>query len=533
MTLDELVVELKLDGTGFTDGQRKALAEFKKTDDEFTKRLKGLEATTKNTGFAFGDMTSAAEGLFSVVAGAGLAAFAKDVTASAAATGRMATNIGVATRELSAFGMVIERNGGSAESAAASLKNYADTIQNWKWGKGSPDFLMGLNQIGGASLDASPMEIVEKLAKFAESHTAQETNQVGARLGMSQDIINSIIHGLQRFRQEYAETYKLALDPSQTKKLTEAQSAWVGLGQAIKGVGTDVVSNAEGPFSKIASAISAWIGENRKLADSLGAVLAVLTAIGSASGIGKLLSIIGVRTKLSGLAKAGTRIGAAAALPSRLVKGGGIGGMALGVAETMKYDSQHGNELRTMLRNALGIDDPGEAAPWAGAQPNTSGGRDSPAIREARIRAFAKMFGINPDIAMKVSPAEGFNNYVGDGGTSFGDFQLHVTPGGRGNAVGDQFKKRTGLDPSDPRNEGAMDWFALQDIARNGWHAYHGAARVGIGDREGIGEVNIGSIVVNTDSKNPREHGRLTAEALKNSLAKQLANNANSGQTHQ
>ncbi|MCA1537707.1 hypothetical protein I6F21_34910 [Bradyrhizobium sp. NBAIM03] len=111
---------------------------------------------------------------------------------------------------------------------------------------------------------------------------------------------------------------------------------------------------------------------------------------------------------------------------------------------------------------------------------------------------------------MMVARSEGVDSFSGDGGTSFGSYQVHVTPGGRGKAVGDQFRAATGLDPSDPANERATIRFALDDVKAHGWSAYHGARRVGISDWRGIErgggststtEVNItGPITINAGS---------------------------------
>src|SRR6516165_10863837 len=111
--IDSLVVELGLDPAKFTKGQRDALDAFKKTQGEFDRRLKDLEESGKRAGNSFASITTAAEGLFSVLAGAGMAAFARDTMNSAAATRRLATNTGLATDQLSTFGRMIERNGGN------------------------------------------------------------------------------------------------------------------------------------------------------------------------------------------------------------------------------------------------------------------------------------------------------------------------------------------------------------------------------------------------------------------------------------
>jgi hypothetical protein len=104
------------------------------------------------------------------------------------------------------------------------------------------------------------------------------------------------------------------------------------------------------------------------------------------------------------------------------------------------------------------------------------------------IRQAALKYGIDPEVAGLVARSEGLAKFSGDGGSSGTAFQLHVTPGGRGNHVGDQFARDTGLNPLDPENEPAAIDYALRYASQHGWGAFHGAARSGIGDREGIGE---------------------------------------------
>lgn len=97
------------------------------------------------------------------------------------------------------------------------------------------------------------------------------------------------------------------------------------------------------------------------------------------------------------------------------------------------------------------------------------------------IRASAIKYGHDPDMAVRVASKEGLFDYKGDGGTSFGAFQLHV-----GGGMGDEFVRDTGLDPSDPKNEAAMIDYSMKHLDRTGWQPYHGAANAKIGDRAGI-----------------------------------------------
>ena len=171
------------------------------------------------------------------------------------------------------------------------------------------------------------------------------------------------------------------------------------------------------------------------------------------------------------------------------------------------------------------------------AAPAPSGAFKSQADKEAFIRSEAAKRGIDPDVAMKVAKSEGFSDPVGDNGTSFGAYQLHVTPGGRGRAVGDQFREQTGLDPSDRANEARTIQFALDNAKKNGWGDYHGAQRVGIGNWAGIGkgggsttttEVNInGPININAG---PGADGKKMANDFTSTLKTQsFAAQANQG----
>lgn len=107
------------------------------------------------------------------------------------------------------------------------------------------------------------------------------------------------------------------------------------------------------------------------------------------------------------------------------------------------------------------------------------------------IRSRAMAYGIDPNVALRVARSEGLGEFVGDEGTSFGAFQLHVggrRPGPLGaSGLGDSFRAATGLDPSNPANERATIDFALKMAARQGWGAWNGAKRIGITGFEGIG----------------------------------------------
>lgn len=117
---------------------------------------------------------------------------------------------------------------------------------------------------------------------------------------------------------------------------------------------------------------------------------------------------------------------------------------------------------------------------------------EDPRGMEPYIREEAKKNKVDPDIAVAVAKSEGLRDRVGDHGQSFGAFQLY-----KGGGLGNKFQKETGLDPADPANEKATISWALKNVGRTGWGPYHGAKRVGIGRREGIG---VSSSAATSDS---------------------------------
>ncbi len=119
----------------------------------------------------------------------------------------------------------------------------------------------------------------------------------------------------------------------------------------------------------------------------------------------------------------------------------------------------------------------------AGATPSTAttGDPSDPRGMVPHIRATAVKYGVDPDTAVKVAGSEGLKTFYGDNGKSGGAFQLYT-----GGGMGNDFQKETGLDPLDPKNEKATIEYALQNVPKTGWTPFRGAAKVGVGPRDGI-----------------------------------------------
>lgn len=120
-----------------------------------------------------------------------------------------------------------------------------------------------------------------------------------------------------------------------------------------------------------------------------------------------------------------------------------------------------------------------------------SGGTPPQGAIEAYIRHAAKQRGIDPETAVRVAMSEGGvsdptrqSDVVKNGvrEQSYGPFQLYM-----GGGLGNEFQQATGLHPSDPGAWQKGIDFALDKAKEGGWGPWYGAAKAGIGDRDGIG----------------------------------------------
>lgn len=183
----------------------------------------------------------------------------------------------------------------------------------------------------------------------------------------------------------------------------------------------------------------------------------------------------------------GSLIGVGGGVSKTSLEGTGLGGTGLGgLIHRASLTSGASLSSGASIGNRLGG---GSGAQIRGPMPPPASGPGighvaSRAEREAFIRKEAAARGIDPDIAMRIARSEGFNRYTGDGGRSFGDWQLFT-----GGGLGNEFTKETGLDPSNPSTWKTQTRWALDHAAKNrSWRPWHGRGPAGVGVNEGFGK---------------------------------------------
>lgn len=433
--IDSFVVELGLDASKFTKGQREAYDAAKRLEEQQEKSAKNIEYSAGKAGDALGAVRTQALSMLAVLTGgAGVIQFAKNLTHADASLGRLERNIGVSVSTISKWQGLARIMGGDAASMAQSFTTISDAFAGWKIGMVSPLIadLRAISTAGGKIIDVnkgveqSYLDLAENLRNIKARDPAQ-AGLLGRKIGLDPALYDAMISGNLQKILDYVQKI---------------------------GVATNASTDAFGELEK-------RIGSMGLKAESLG-------------------------RKLLGDGADGSR---------------GFASVIMGLADELNKPASEARPWDAIF--GWGEYAPGKSGGKLFPSQAPTGAFTSQSEKEQFIRAEAAKRGINPNIAMAVAKSEGFNNFVSTipGETSYGAYQLHVTPGGRGGHLGDQFRSKTGLDPSDPKNERAGIQFALDDVTRNGWAAFHGAKNTGIDRWAGI-DRNAGSSSTTTTEIN-------------------------------
>ena len=218
---------LGIDTRKFDEGQRNALAAFKKTREGAADFAKDLENQGAKLADMFGIIKKGALGIVGAFVGGEAAAFINTIAAMDATTGRMAKTIDTSVENLSTWQGMIRQVGGSAENATAALSAMQDQIEKVRRGEGmfSEGTAFLLNKIGGAqgkSADTILRQIQGYLSGEVEGGRmtpAAAATALRSLPGMNQDMVNLMLSSARAFR-EYEDAARRA--GTATKESAEA-----------------------------------------------------------------------------------------------------------------------------------------------------------------------------------------------------------------------------------------------------------------------------------------------------------------------
>lgn len=439
--LDSLIIEIGLDPTKFTKGQKEAIRQFNEAAEAAKKAASSIEASSSRSAEFLAKVNTQLMAFGALLVGSRLTGdlirFGANVTKQDAATGRLAYTLETSVQGLDKWRNAAYLAGGSADGVTGFIQNLTSEFAKFEI-HGQSDLIPYFRGLGVQVSDATGKmrpfadimrDVSNAVKKLGPAQGAEWLRSIGADPGS----INLLIKGgdeLDRYLK-MAERFS-TVSPKNVENATKLDLAYRNLTIALTGLGRAALELLSTPLTGLFNSTANTAEELSR---------------GEFISKGSLLDAI------------------------------------------RGYSQGKGWNFR-------GFGPKSETA---------TGAFSSQEEKEAFIRAEAAKRGINPDIAMGVAKSEGFNSYVGDKGTSFGAFQLHYKnniPGLSNGGLGDVFTKQTGKHASDPSTEREQIQFALDEAKKSGWGAWHGwkgSQWAGI-DRGGGSstDIKINNININT-----------------------------------
>jgi|WetSurMetagenome_2_1015567.scaffolds.fasta_scaffold02788_9 hypothetical protein len=461
--LDSFVLELGIDTTKFSKGQRDALDQMNKFEQEALRTGKSIEGQGTKVLDLFGEIRKfALLGIGAIAGGMAAKEFLGFVTNLDASTGRLAKTMNVSASELSAWQGAIKQVGGSAESANAALGGLSGEMMNFVM-TGQSSILPVLSRLGVSLYDQNHnLKTAGQLwLDLSDAVKGMDPRQAAAFLqmipGANQDMINFALLGRKAMEQYISSSREAGVTTRESaEEAQKYQKQLELLEQSATSLGRTLVTWLAPALTKILDLFKAIVvGINTTPESEKGKELNstfrnnVITKFGSPGSLLRSWGLPGIAEKFYGPEGADE-----AAEAARAASG------------------------EKSYRAATGAQVASEAAQAAGARVGDGGVMPgytaSVADIEAYLRAAALKRGIDPNVAVGVYRGEGKSNYTGDQGTSFGPMQLHV-----GGGLGDEFKGNL-RDPNTWREQ--ID-FSLDKAIKTGWgpwHGWHGLPRQGL-----------------------------------------------------
>lgn len=296
--IDALLVTLGIDASKFKQGHKEAQEALKKTGEAAKKQNTELqEGLTKGLEL-FRSLRNEALAFIGVgLSGGALRQFVERITASDAATGRLAGNLGIATQRLSIWQEAAKRYGSNADDIAGAFRNINRISQEIKlFGSSAALPFLARAGVDIAKFAAASTTAEERMRMLVEAVTKlspQDAQTFLQSAGFSEATITAMREMSGELDAILAKQEKLNSANERDKKLAiERQRAWADLADTFEGFGRKALNflsplfSGAVEFGKQQSEKSIW----QQLLDilsgraSLGALRSGLAAGQQASG---------------------------------------------------------------------------------------------------------------------------------------------------------------------------------------------------------------------------------------------------------
>lgn len=240
--IDALVVTLGLDGGPYKRAARDAAREQAKLKESVKKGSNEVGDALKDVGRQVATLVLGFEGV------KGALSFFAELNVGQANLGRFSKNLGESAREVNTWDSAIELAGGSAKNAEADLMGLSNSLTALK-ATGDVSPLILLFQRMGVSLTDSQhktrklTDLYKDLGDKLKQYNRADAFNLGRQAGLSEDTLNLILQerGERERLLQLAESNNRVTEDS-VKKAAELQEEWRGIGQAVKGFGTEILT---------------------------------------------------------------------------------------------------------------------------------------------------------------------------------------------------------------------------------------------------------------------------------------------------
>lgn len=229
--VDAFVVTLGLDPTNYRKETARFRADFKRLREEGHSTALSLESDGKRAANYFASLKNEVIGVVLAIAGArSMGGLIADMVSGAAATGRLAANLGLATEELSAWQQAVRTVGGQASDADMAIRQMVDAYQTYRLTgtTGHDADFQGL----GISLSElqNPTQALTEMAAAGERLGRPEFTARLQRVGIPDSVITMLSRGRRGMQELITEQERLGVVTDRDAQAAQAfERDWANL----------------------------------------------------------------------------------------------------------------------------------------------------------------------------------------------------------------------------------------------------------------------------------------------------------------